>query len=122
MNFLVVHFNTLLVNLNLLGYTWDLNNDNVIIVAGSWAEGVALNYNYYICQNKRSFKSARYLAFFNNNQIRHVFEIDKAPEDDIKLSLRPEFAAYLTNAEPGYSGDLRKVFTSQKCSECWTNN
>jgi len=111
LEFLVEHFNTLLVNLNLLGYTWDLNNDNVIIVAGSWAEGVALNYNYYICQNKRSFKSARYLAFYNNNQIRHVFEIVKAPEDDINLSLRPEFATYLINAEPGYSGDLRKVFT-----------
>jgi hypothetical protein len=111
LEFLVVHFNTLLVNLNLLGYTWDLINDNVIIVAGSWAEGVALNYNYYICQNKRSFKSARYLAFYNNNQIRHVFEIDKAPEDDINLSLSPEFAAYLSKAEPSYSGDLRKVFT-----------
>jgi hypothetical protein len=111
LEFLVEHFNTLLVNLNLLGYTWDLNNDNVIIVAGSWAEGVALNYNYYICQNKRSFKSARYLAFYNNNQIRHVFEIVKAPEDDINLSQRSEFTVYLSNAEPSYSGDLRKVFT-----------
>jgi hypothetical protein len=51
------------------------------------------------------------LAFYNNNQIRHVFEIDKAPEDDINLSLSPEFAAYLSKAEPSYSGDLRKVFT-----------
>ncbi|MBP7152304.1 MAG: hypothetical protein KBA43_06535 [Paludibacteraceae bacterium] len=98
-------------NLNLLCYTWDLNNENIIIVVGSWAEGVALNYNYYICQNKRSFKSTRYLAFYNNNQIRHVFEIAKAPEDDINLSLRPEFATYITQVEPSYSGDLRKVFT-----------
>ncbi|MFY7734193.1 MAG: hypothetical protein ACOVSR_11975 [Bacteroidia bacterium] len=111
LEFLVEHFNTLLVNLNLLGQTWNLNNDSVIIVAGSWAEGVALNYNYYICQNKRSFKSARYLAFFNNNQIRHVFEIAKAPEDDINLSQRPEFANYIARAEPSYSGDFRKVFT-----------
>ena len=111
LEFLVEHFNTLLVNLNLLGYTWDLNNDNVLIVAGSWAEGVALKYNYYICQNKRSFKSARYLAFYNNNQIRHVFEIAKAPEDDANLSSRSEFATYLTQVEPNYSGELRKVFT-----------
>lgn len=111
LEFLVEHFNTLLVNLNLLGFTWDLNNDNVIIVAGSWAEGVALNYKYYICQNKRSFKSARYLAFYNNNQIRHVFEINKTPEDDINLSKRLEFESYLSKAEPNYSGDLRKVFT-----------
>lgn len=111
LEFLVKHFNTLLGNLNLLGYTWDLNNDNVIIVAGSWAEGVALNYNYYICQNKRSFKSARYLAFYNSNQIRHVFEIVKAPEDDVNLSSRSEFSKYISQAEPQYSGDLKKVFT-----------
>ena len=95
LEFLVEHFNTLLDNFNLLGYTWNLNNDNVIIVAGSWAEGVALNYNYYICQNKRSFKSARYLAFYNNNQIRHVFEILKSPENDINLLSQPEFKTYL---------------------------
>jgi len=111
LEFLVEHFNTLLDNLNLLGYTWDLNNDNVIIVAGSWAEGVALNYNYYICQNKRSFKSARYLSFYNNNQIRHVFEIIKTPEDGVNLSSRTEFATYISQAEPSYAGDLRKVFT-----------
>lgn len=111
LEFLIQHFNTLLVNLNLLGYTWDLNNDNLIIVVGSWAEGVALKYNYYICQNKRSFKPARYLAFYNNNQIRYVFEIAKAPEDDIDLFIRPEFKTYLTDAEPDYSRDLRKVFT-----------
>ena len=111
LEFLVEHFNILLDNLGLLGYTWDLNNDNVIIVAGSWAEGVALNYNYYICQNKRSFKSARYLAFYNNNQIRHVFEISKSPEDNINLSLRLEFSNYILQAEPDYLGDLRKVFT-----------
>ena len=111
LEFLIEHFNTLLDNLNLLGYTWNLKNDNVIILAGSWAEGVALKYNYYICQNKRSFKSARYLAFFNNNQIRHVFEILKAPEDDIDLSKRSEFEAYIQQNEPEYAGDLRKVFT-----------
>ncbi len=97
-------------------------NDNVIIVAGFWAESVALNYNYYICQNKRSFKSARYLAFYNNNQIRHVFEIDKAPEDDINLTLRPEFATYLSKAEPSYSGDLRKVFTLKNVQKVGPND
>jgi hypothetical protein len=111
LDFLIRHFNTLLDNLNLLGHTWDLNNDNAIIVAGSWAEGVALKFNYYICQNNRSFRSARYLAFFNNNTIRYVFEISKPPENDIDLKTRPEFAAYLKLAEPGYNGEKRKVFT-----------
>jgi hypothetical protein len=110
LEFLVGHFNTLLDNLNLLGYSWDLNNDNVIVVAGSWAEGIAINYNYYICQNKRSFKAAKYLAFYNNNQIRHIFEILKAPENDVDLLKRNEFSTYIQQAEPNYSG-LRKVFT-----------
>jgi len=111
LEFLVEHFHTLLDNLNLLGLSWNLDNDNVLIVAGSWAEGVAINYNYYICQNKRSFKPARYLAFYNNNQIRHVFEISKPPEDDVNLSERAEFENYLKQAEPNYTGILSKVFT-----------
>ncbi len=110
LEFLVEHFNTLLDNLNLLGYTWDLNNDNVIVVAGSWAEGIALNFNYYICQNKRTFKPSRYLAFYNSNQIRHVFEIIQQPTDDINLSNHPEFNNYIQQAEPNYNGELRKVF------------
>ena len=111
LEFLVEHFNTLLSNLNLIGQSWDLNNNNVLILAGSQAEGIALNYNYYICQNQRSFKSARYVAFYNNNQIRYVFEIVKVPEDNVDLSQRPEFALYLSHLDPDYSGDLRKVFT-----------
>lgn len=111
LEFLVGHFIRLMENLNLLGYKWDLNNDNVIIVPGSWAESIALNYKFYICQNKRSFKPARYIAFYNNNQIRYVFEIVKAPEDDVNLFSRPEFKDYLEKAERNYSGELRKVFT-----------
>jgi hypothetical protein len=110
LEFLVGHFNTLLDNLDLLGYSWDLNNDNVLIVAGSWAEGVALNYKYYICQNNRTFKPARYLAFYNNNQIRHVFEILEQPNDDVKLSEHEEYSDYIQTAEPNYDGGLRKVF------------
>ncbi|MCL2328262.1 MAG: hypothetical protein FWC39_07085 [Bacteroidetes bacterium] len=112
LEFLIGHFKTLLENLNLLKITWDLNNENVIILAGSWAEGVALKYNYYICQNKRSFKPARYLAFYNNGQIRHIFEILKTPENDVELSKRTEFTQYIEQAEPHYIvGNKRKVFT-----------
>lgn len=110
LEFLIEHFNTLLINLNLLGYSWDLNNDNVIIVAGSWAEGVAINYNFYACQNKRTFKPAKYLAFYNSNQIRYVFEIISAPIDDCNLSNQPELKDYLSVVEPNYAGDLRKYF------------
>jgi hypothetical protein len=112
LEFLVEHFNTLLDNLNLLGSKWNLSNDNVLILAGSWAEGVALNYNYYICQNKRSFRPARYIAFYNNNQIRYIFEVLKSPEDDVDLSNDSKYTNYIKQAEPNYSPkDLRKVFT-----------
>ena len=59
LEYLIQNFSILLDNMNLLGDKWDLNNQNVIILAGSWAESIALKYNYYICQNKRTFKSAK---------------------------------------------------------------
>jgi len=110
LEFLIEHFNTLLNNLNLLGFSWSLDNQNVIVVAGSWAEGVALNFNYYICQNRRTFQPARYIAFYNSNQIRHLFEIVKPPEDDVILSQHPQFKDYIANAEQDYPGDYRRVF------------
>jgi hypothetical protein len=111
LEFLVGHFNTLLDNLNLLGYTWDLSNESVIVLAGSWAEGIALNFNYYICQNRRSFKPSRYLAFYNSNQIRHVFEIIRPPEDDVNISERQEFEVLIQQAPYDYTNSVNKVFT-----------
>ena len=110
LEFLIGHFHILLDKLELLGDSWDLDNNNVIILAGSWAEGVALNYSYYICQNNRSFKSASYLAFYNNNQIRYVFKIKNSPRDNINLREYNEFERYINEAEPGYDKELRKVF------------
>jgi hypothetical protein len=111
LEFLVGHFNTLLDNLNLLGYVWDLDNETVIVLAGSWAEGLALNCNYYVCQNRRSFKPSRYLAFYNNSQIRHIFEIVKPPEDDVILSQRQEFESVIRQGDYDYADGAYKVFT-----------
>ena len=112
LEFLIGHFHTLLENMKLLDNQWDLNNDRVLILAGSWAEGVALKYKYYIGQNRRSFKPSKYLAFYIDSQIRNVFEIKNAPEDDVNLLQRDsEFGEYVKRAEPNYSGDLKKVFT-----------
>lgn len=120
LEFLIIQFETLLSNSKLLNNKnkWTLDNEDVIIVAGSWAEGIALKYNYYICQNNRSFRPASYLAFVNNNQIRHVFKIASVPENDVNLRERPEFSSYISEAEPNYpEGDRRKVFPLERVVE-----
>jgi len=117
LEFLIGHFHTLLDNLDLLDSKWDLNNDRVLILAGSWAEGVALKYNYYMGQNKRSFRPSKYLAFYINGEIRYYFEILKAPEEDVDLRERSlEFGEYLKTAEPNYSGEVRQII---KLSEAY---
>jgi len=110
LSFLVLQFNTLLENFNLLGKTWNLNNNNVLIVAASSAENVAMQYNYYICQNKRSFKPSKYLAFYNSNTIKYIFEILENPKDNIDLKKISDLKDYLVKVEPNYDGDLRKIF------------
>jgi len=114
LDFLIQNFNTLLDNMNLLGNKWNMKNENVIVLAGSWAESIALKYHYYICQNNRSFRAAKYLAFFNNDQINYVFEIDEVPQDSVDLSTKEELRNYINEQEPEYSGDLRKIVKLKK--------
>lgn len=109
LEYLCQHFNTLLDNLNLRGYDWDLDNDNVIILAGGFAESFALNYSYYICQNKRNFKPARYLTFFNNNQIKYIFEIVERPKDDVDLRNVPELKSYVDSLEEERRDELCRI-------------
>jgi len=110
LEFLIEHFNTLLDNLHLIGYSWDLDNENVIVLAGSFAEGVAMNYKYYICQNKRTFRPASYLAFYNSNQIRYYFKILESPSDNVVLTNHPEIKTFIHTLDPEYAGDPQKVF------------
>lgn len=109
LEFLIQNFNTLLDNMGLLGKKWNFDNENVIVLAGAWAESIALKYHCYICQNKRSFKSAKYLSFFNNNQVSYVFEIETEPEDDVDLREKGKLKEFLQDQEPNYSGDRKKV-------------
>ncbi len=84
LEFLVKNFRTLLENNNLLIQSWNSDNNQVLIVAGGFGEDVALNHNVYICQEKsrRSFRPSKFLSFYRNNRIKHLFEIIVEPKQE----------------------------------------
>lgn len=84
----------------------------VIIVGGSWGEDVALKYNVYACQPYRYFKPARYIAFYHQNRIKHLFEIIGTPKESVDLRIIKDLVKsnYFTVKEPHYAGDQRKYF------------
>ena len=58
----------------------DTTDENrVLIVGGRFAEGVALKYGFYSCQEKRKFRKSRYISFYFNKRISFVFEIEEEP-------------------------------------------
>jgi hypothetical protein len=61
---------------------WDLDSDQVIIVAGRYAEPLALKHHMYICQNDRSFRPAKYIAFYKAGGINYLFELVDKPYKD----------------------------------------
>ena len=63
---------------NLLADTINVE-DRVLILAGSYAEPIALEKGYYSCQVGRNFKNAGYLAFYYGKAIRNLFKITKGP-------------------------------------------
>lgn len=62
----------------------DYDDAPAMILAGNTGEGIALKYNIYRCQNKRQFRDCKYLAFYNDGQIKHLFKIVDGPYDDVK--------------------------------------
>ncbi|MGH7176624.1 MAG: hypothetical protein ACREJC_04525, partial [Tepidisphaeraceae bacterium] len=87
----------------------------VLVVAGSWAEDIALRRGIYICQNHRKFRPSRYLSFYNNSRLQYLFEIDGGPRDDVDVSKEPEFAAFFEELNPQHG--LRRLFRVKKLSE-----
>ena len=90
---------------------------NVIVLGGSSAEMVALDYGYYICQENRSFQPAKYLAFCFHHRIKYLFEIEEVVGESVDLSDIPELDRYLNDIEPEYSKDKRKVLKVEKVKE-----
>lgn len=116
-NFLVFEFGKLVDNLNLNPYTWEGSSklEQVIVLAGAWAEGIACKYGYYFCQNNRSFRPSGYVAFYKNSRISHLFKVVGLPMDDVDITEQTEYRAYIENEEPNLEPgeDKRKVIPLQ---------
>ncbi|MDR1862396.1 MAG: hypothetical protein LBQ67_00595 [Treponema sp.] len=117
LDFLCQQFKTLLDNLDLCGYDWTFDNQNVVILAGRTGEPIALQYLYYICQNKRKFKPSQYLTFFNNNQIKHIFKIIEKPRDDVNLNTIPELKEFVESLEKDKQNALHTIIKLEYLKE-----
>jgi len=73
-------------------HDWNLDNNQVLVVAGDWAFNIAEKYGIYECQNKRTFRPSRYMAFYKDGQINTVFEIVEKPYDNGTGNNTPEMA------------------------------
>ena len=107
--YLIEQFKMMLENNDLV----DKYNQRVIVVAGGWGKCIAEKYHFYVCQNHRSFRRAKYLAFYHDKKIEHLYEILGEPVDDVNL-MDPSFnisAEYFEKDDPNYqNSDRRKLF------------
>lgn len=84
-------------------------DERVIIVGGHWGEDVALSYDFYACQPYRFFLPAKYLAFYHQNRIKYMFEIEEIQESvDIQHINHVKNSNYFTVKEPDYIPQQRK--------------
>lgn len=77
--FLVDQFELLVDNVVFSNYDDTTDDNRVIIVGGRFAEDIAIKYRFYSCQANRNFRKAKYIAFYFNKRIQHVFEIVEDP-------------------------------------------
>lgn len=84
-------------------------DQRVIIVGGAWGEDVALEYDFYACQEGRYFLPAKYIAFYHKNRIQNIFEIESIIESTC-LTEDLVGQEYLTRKEPNYNQKPRKFF------------
>jgi hypothetical protein len=90
LNFLVDQFERFAGNLQILE-PWQLDSEaqpRVLVVPARDARGTALRHQVYLCQNRRTFKPSRWIAFYAFGQIDTLAEIDGPPEDDVEMTKR----------------------------------
>lgn len=104
--FLIAQFELMLDNMNLID-KWE---NRVLIVGGNFGEPIALKYRFYACQNHRSFRKSKYLAFAYKNRIEYLFEIvgDKEYDVDV-LERHPDVKEY--NHDPHTYFELKLIHT-----------
>jgi hypothetical protein len=108
--FLIDQYETLLTNIVYRRKQWTPDKEKVIVLAGSRAEGTAVAYGYYICQNHRQFQNAAYIAFFRDDRISLLFSIVGDPIDDADLRSIDDLKEFLSKERPDYDGEKQKVF------------
>lgn len=111
-NFLINEFEKYLDFLNLLYVVND--EQRVQIAAGSFGEPIALKYNFYACQNHRTSRESKYLAFYNNRGIHSLFKIIEGPINDYVLSSDKQLVEYLKIHEPNYNEKDKRQFYKLK--------
>ncbi|MEZ0265327.1 MAG: hypothetical protein ACAI43_11415 [Phycisphaerae bacterium] len=79
-------------------------NSVLVVAAGKGARDQAITYAVYHTQNRRSFRPCRWIAFYANNSIDTLAEVDGEPEHDVIIGKRPELAA-LAAVMPTSNGD-----------------
>ena len=115
-NFLINEFEKFLEFLELL----EISEQRVQIAAGSWGEPIALEYGFYACQNNRTRKESKYLAFYNQGGIHTLFEIIGEPQNDYDLSKSEDeiIKKYLEIADPNYiHGSFRQFYQLKLISD-----
>jgi len=114
LNFLINEFEKYLEFLKLLNVVSP--EQRVQIAAGSYGEPIALKYGFYACQNYRTIKESKYLAFYNNRGIHSLFEIIGEPINNCDLSQLDDINVkeYLLAYEPNYSSRDKRQFYNLK--------
>ncbi len=114
LTYLIEQFELLVTSLHL----YDDSDKRVIIVGGRWGEPVALEYGFYACQGGRSFREAKYLAFYYAQRIQYLFEIEeKIEKADIKRLGEYVPQEYFDKKEPHYNPEKRTFFKLKKIHE-----
>ena len=85
--------------------------NTVLIVAGGFGRNIALKYNFYACQNNRTGRPAKYLAFYTKWKIQEVFEIEQGyPVVNCKLTNRTDIGNFISVYNPPYQNDELTFF------------
>ncbi len=106
LTYLIEQFELLITSLDL----YDDSENRVIIVGGRWGEPIALEYGFYACQGGRSFRKAKYLAFYYAQRIQYLFEIVEK-NDNVDIKTRKDVPAeYFQKKEPLYTPEERTFF------------
>ena len=95
-----------------IAHDWDRNNDQVLVLAGKYAEPVALNHHMYICQNDRSFQASRYIAFVHDGVIRYLFEIVAGPYTECTVENTP-----ILKTLEGYENAVYQIMYLKKVTD-----